>query len=227
MRILLVEDEFDLSEALEYVLKKNKFLVDVAADGISGQDMAETGIYDLIILDRMLPGKEGVQILRELRAAGYKCPVIFITAKDAVSCRVEGLDAGADDYLIKPFSMDELLARVRALARRSENRLQGDSINIASLTLNPLRGEVSYGNAVVRLTVKEAQLMELLMRNFGQVLTKEQIFERVWGYDSDVDFSCIELYIHYLRKKIDLPECGLSIETVRGIGYSLAEVGHV
>lgn len=227
MRILLVEDEVDLSEALEYILKKNKFLVDVAADGITGQDMAETGIYDLIILDRMLPGKEGVQILKELRAGGLMCPVIFLTARDSVSCRVEGLDAGADDYLIKPFAMDELLARVRALSRRSDNKLQGEIINAASLSLNPSRSEVYFGNETIKLTVKEAQLIELLMRNFRQVLTKEQIFERVWGYDSDADLNSIELYIHYLRKKINLSECGLSIETVRGIGYSLTGVEHV
>lgn len=227
MRILLVEDEKRLATALEYILKKNKFYVDSAYDGITGQNMAETGVYDVIILDRMLPGKEGVNILKDIRAMGIKSSVILLTAKDSVACRVEGLDAGADDYLVKPFSTDELLARVRALGRRSDNKIVEDKITLAALELYPMRCEAVHGTTTVKLTVKETQLLELLMRNHGQVLTREQILDRVWGFESDVEMNSVEIYIHYLRRKLKLKECGVSLNTIRGIGYYLTEVPDV
>lgn len=224
MRILLVEDESRLADALEQILKKQGFLIDVTGDGAVGQDMAQTGIYDVIILDRMLPNIEGVEILKFLRANHIKTPVIFLTAKDAVSSRIEGLDAGADDYLIKPFSKDELLARVRALARRSDNLQQTDNICVASLCLDMRTCEVSSGAQKTKLTVTEAQLLELLMRNQGQVLTKEQILDRIWGFDKEVEIKNVELYIFYLRKKVNLEKGGVIIHTVRGIGYCLKEM---
>lgn len=224
MRILLVEDETRLADALEQILKKQGFLVDVTGDGAVGQDMAETGIHDVIILDRMLPNIEGVEILKHLRANHIKTPVIFLTAKDAVTSRIEGLDAGADDYLIKPFSKDELLARVRALARRSDNLQQTDKICVASLCLDMRSCEVSTGAQRTKLTVTEAQLLELLMRNQGQILTKEQILERIWGFDKEVEIKNVELYIFYLRKKVNLEKGGVTIHTVRGIGYCLKEI---
>ncbi len=221
MRILLVEDEIRLAEALAQILKKQGYLVDVTSDGRVGQDMAETGIYSVIILDRNLPGIEGVDILKYIRARKITTPVIFLTAKDTISNRVEGLDAGADDYLVKPFSKDELLARVRALARRSENLQISDKLCVASLCLDTLSCEVSIDNKKIKLTVTEAQLLELLMRNQGQVLTKEQILDRIWGFDKDVEIKNVELYIFYLRKKIAFEECGIVLQTVRGIGYCL------
>jgi len=224
LRILLVEDEIRLAEALEQILKKQSYLVDVMGDGTAGQDMAETGIYDVIILDRNLPGIEGVEILKRLRAQRITTPVILLTAKDTVFNRVEGLDAGADDYLIKPFSKDELLARVRALSRRSENLQTSDVLCVASLCLDIRSCEVSIGAEKVRLTATEAQLLELLMRNSGQVLTKEQILDRIWGFDKDVEIKNVELYIFYLRKKIALEKGGVVINTVRGIGYCLKEI---
>ena len=227
MRLLLIEDERRLSDALAYIFKKNSYGVDVAFDGESGQAMAETGIYDLVILDRMLPKKEGVAVLKELRSQGLKTPVLLLTAKDAVEDRVEGLDAGADDYLIKPFATEELLARVRALARRQNEQLNGEKLNLASLTLDPLRCEATDGKETVRLTVKESQLLELFMRNHGQVITKDQILNRVWGLDSDVEMNNIEIYIHYLRKKINPEQFHVHIETVRGVGYCLKEDGNV
>lgn len=223
MRILLVEDEQRLAEALEQILKRQGYLVDVSGDGRAGQDMAETGIYDVIILDRMLPYIEGVEILKYLRSKNIKTPVIFLTAKDAVASRVEGLDAGADDYLVKPFSKDELLARVRALSRRSDNLQSSNIIQVASLYLDMQSQEVSVGAEPVKLTVTEAQLLELLMRNRGQVLTKEQILDRIWGFDKDVEIKNVELYIFYLRKKIAFEESGVGIHTVRGVGYCLKE----
>lgn len=225
MRLLLVEDEERLAEALTYILKKHRYGVDVALDGETGQTMAETGVYDLIILDRMLPGKEGLAILKELRAQGISTPVILLTAKDSINERVEGLDAGADDYLIKPFATEELLARVRALARRQVSILPKETLKAAGLVLDPLQCLVKSGASTIKLTLKESQLLELFLRHPGQVITKEQILDRVWGLDSDVEITNVETYIHYLRKKLHLKEA--YIETIRGIGYCLKEKSNV
>ena len=227
MRLLLVEDEARLNEALSYILKKNKYAVDSAFDGITGQDMAETGIYDVIILDRMLPGREGLAILKDIRSKGIKAPVLILTAKDAIADRVEGLDAGADDYLVKPFSTDELLARIRALGRRQAELIEGDCLHAASLVLYPIRCEAECCGATVRLTMKETQLLELFMRNKGQVITREQILDRVWGIDSEVEMNNVEIYIYYLRKKLEPLPADIRIETIRGIGYCLREAGNV
>jgi len=226
MRILLVEDEPRLSEALTYILKKNKYGVDTAFDGETGQAMAETGVYNLIILDRMLPRKEGVALLKELRSQGIYTPVLLLTAKDAVEDRIEGLDAGADDYLVKPFSTEELLARLRALGRRPSGQIQDEQLNVAGLILKPLHCELTNGNdESVKLTLKESLLLELFMRNPGQVITKEQILDRVWGPDTEVETNNVEIYVHYLRKKLNSPN--VRIETVRGIGYCLKEEPNV
>lgn len=227
MRLLLVEDEKRLAEALAYIFKKNHYGVDVAYDGLKGEEMAETGIYDLIILDRMLPKKEGVTVLKELREKGIKTPVLILTAKDAVEDRVAGLDAGADDYLIKPFATEELLARVRALSRRQNDQLYDKKIEVGALSLDPMHCEATYGKQKVKLTLKECQLLELFMRNRGQVITKEQILDRVWGLDKDIELNNVEIYIHYLRKKINTEQCGVRLETVRGIGYCLKEDNNV
>lgn len=224
MRILLVEDEERLSEALEYILKKENYLVDVSSDGLDAQAMAETGIYDLIILDRMLPGKEGVEILKSLRAQKINVPVIFLTAKDAVVSRIEGLDAGADDYLVKPFSKDELLARVRALSRRPENLQTEHKVSVGTVTLDTLKCEVQVAQATIKLSLQETHLLEYLMQGNGRILTKEQILDKVWGFNNDVERSNVELYICYLRKKIDFEKGGIVIKTIRGIGYCLKEV---
>ncbi|KJR49434.1 Regulation of D-alanyl-lipoteichoic acid biosynthesis, DltR [Desulfosporosinus sp. I2] len=222
MRILLVEDEPRLSEALTYILKKNSYGVDTAYDGETGQAMAETGAYDLIILDRMLPRKEGVALLKELRNQGIHTPILLLTAKDSLQDRVEGLDAGADDYLVKPFSTEELLARLRALGRRPSGQIQDKQLIVAGLSFKPLHCELTNGNdETVKLTLKESLLLELFMRNPGQVITKEQILDRVWGPDTEVETNNVEIYVHYLRKKLNSPN--VRIETVRGIGYSLKE----
>lgn len=227
MRLLLVEDEIRLAEALAYILKKNNYAVDLASDGTEGQELAESGIYDIIILDRMLPGKEGVAVLKDLRARGIKAPVLLLTARDAVEDRVEGLNAGADDYLIKPFATEELLARLQALSRRSPEPLLADKLSAGELLLDPLRCQASCGEQILKFTLKECQLLEYLIRNRGQVVSREQILSRVWGLDTDVEISIVEIYIHYLRKKINCENCHLQIETVRGVGYSLKEVDHV
>ncbi|MCL2353242.1 MAG: response regulator transcription factor, partial [Defluviitaleaceae bacterium] len=196
---------------------------DIAHDGADGQDMGEAGIYDVIILDRNLPSVEGVEVLKHLRKEGIATPIIMLTAKDAVASRIEGLDAGADDYLIKPFSKDELLARVRALSRRSENIQIADALQVAGLQLDMLASEVCINGEKTKLTTTEAQLLELFIRNKGQVLTKEQILDKIWGFDKDVEINNVELYVFYLRKKINLEKGGVAIETVRGVGYRLKE----
>lgn len=227
MRLLLIEDQKRLSDALVYIFKKNHYGIDAAYDGLKGQEMAETEIYDLIILDRMLPKKEGLDILKDLRNKGIKTPVLILTAKDAIEDRVYGLDAGADDYLVKPFATEELLARVRALSRRQNEQLHGEKLEVGALVLDPKLCEAEYGTQKVKLTVKECQLLELFMRNRGQVITKEQILDRVWGFDKDIELNNVEIYIHYLRKKINTEQCGIKLETVRGIGYCLKEDNYV
>jgi len=215
MKLLVVEDELKLIEALAYLFKKNGYAVDTAMDGEIGIEMAVTGLYDLIVLDSMLPCRNGIDLLKELRSLHINTPVLFLTAKDTPKDRVEGLDAGADDYLVKPFFTEELLARIRALTRRKSKIITEETLSAFGLTLNPLRKEVIKGSEAIHLTMKESLLLELLMRNSGQVLTKEHIMEQVWGYNSDTTLASVDLYIYYLRKKLNIS----LIKTVRGVGY--------
>lgn len=224
MKILLVEDEERLAEALHHILKKEGHVVDISSDGIEAQTLAGTGIYDIIILDRMLPNKEGAEILKELRRQHVSTPVIFLTAKDSVSNRVEGLEAGADDYLIKPFANSELIARVKALGRRNENIVQNDQLQAGKLILNSKDCEASIDGIQVKLSLKETQLLALFIQNKGQTLTKEQILDRVWSFNTDVELKNVDLYTYYLRKKIVFSMADLSLETVRGVGYALKEL---
>lgn len=223
MQLLLVEDERRLSEALSHILKRKGYGIEIASDGETGLDMAATGVYDILILDRMLPRRDGISLLKEFRRLGFDTPVLFLTAKDTPNDRVEGLDAGADDYLIKPFSTEELLARIRALTRRKHKELGEDTLSAAGWVLNPLRGEVTRKNQTVKLTVKESLLLELLMRNYGLVVSKDRILEKVWGYSSEIELANVDLYIHYLRKKMNTS----LIKTVRGVGYYLKENDNV
>lgn len=225
MRLLLVEDEVMLCDALVYILKKNNYIVDTAYDGVEGNEMVQSKIYDVIILDRMLPGKNGIDILKDIRKMKIETPVIMLTAMDSIENRVEGLDNGADDYLVKPFDTKELLARIRALGRRHTNFIQGENIKLHSLIFDPLRGEIECKGNIVKLTSKESQLLELLARNKNQVITKDQILDRVWGLDSDVEMNNnIEVYFSYLRRKLRKISSNVVIETIRGIGYCLKEV---
>jgi len=217
MKLLLVEDETKLVDSLSHLLRKNGFVVDTALDGQTGLEMACTGIYDILVLDRMLPYQDGVSLLKEFRSLGHETPVIFLTAKDAPEDRAEGLDAGADDYLIKPFFSVELLARLNALTRRRGKTLSENVLTADDIILNPLRCQVIKGNEAIQLTLKESQLLELLIRNYGHVVTKEQIIQKVWGYFSEAEFTTVNLYIHYLRKKLKLS----NLKTVWGVGYYL------
>lgn len=220
MRLLLIEDEKKLSEALSYILKKEGYIVDVALDGETGLEMAMSEIYDLMVLDWLLPGIDGLEILREIRMQKISIPILLLTAKDGIKDRVEGLDAGADDYLVKPFSTEELFARLRAISRRKNKELLAEEkVTFQDLTLYPLKSVVMKGNEPITLTVKEKSLLELLIKNNGIVVTKERIYEKVWGYNAQSEFANVELYIFYLRKKL-----GTSyIKTVRGVGYYLGD----
>lgn len=223
MKLLLVEDERKLLNALSRLLRQNGYQVDVAMDGNDGLTKAVSGDYDLLVLDRMLPFRDGISIVKEYRNQGFHNPVLFLTAKDTPGDRVVGLDSGADDYLVKPFSMEELLARLRALGRRKEKELVNSTISIAGLKLDRLKCEVTKDQELIKLSIKEASLLELLMSNYGQVVTKERIYEWVWGYNSQAEFANIDLYVHYLRKKLNTN----NIKTVRGIGYFFTEDVHV
>lgn len=225
MRLLLVEDEKSLADALAHILKKNKYEVDVFYDGEEGLDNALLGIYDIILLDRMLPSLNGIEILKGIREAKIKVPVLFLTAMDGIKDRVEGLDHGADDYLVKPFSTEELLARIRALLRRKEKDINDMvSISIGSMEFSPSTFLITANGMQIKLTFKEGQLLEYLILNKGIVLSKEKLFDKIWGYQSESDVTIVEIYIHNLRKKVISQEVGIVIETIRSVGYRLKEV---
>lgn len=221
MRILVVEDEHKIADAIKRGLEQEAFAVDVAYDSDEGLAMATTEEYDLVILDRMLPGLlEGVEILQEMRKQHFDTPVLLLTAKDGVADRIEGLNAGADDYLIKPFAFDELLARVRALLRRPQENL-GTVLKADDVTLDTTCYEVRRAGKKIELTQKEFALLEYLMRNQNQTLTKNNIINHVWDYDADVLPNTVEVYIGYLRNKIDKPfDAPPLIHTARGFGYT-------
>lgn len=223
MRILVVEDERKIANAIKKGLEQEAFAVDVAYDGEEGEASALADEYDLVVMDRMLPGgKDGVEIVQHIRQAKKRMPVLMLTAKDKVRDRVAGLDAGADDYLVKPFAFEELLARVRALLRRPEDTL-ATVLTIDNLTLDPAKFEVKRGDVHIQLTHKEFSLLEYLMRNPNRILTKDAITQHVWDYDADILPNTVEVYIGYLRNKIDKPFKGTSlIHTVRGFGYKLS-----
>ncbi len=220
MHILVVEDEARLANLLRRVLSEERHSVDIAPDGTKGLDLAASGTYDLVILDVMLPGMDGIAVCKEMRALEVDTPVLMLTARGSVEDRVYGLRAGADDYLVKPFAMAELLARVEALLRRRSQGLETSTqITVEDLTLDLVRHEVRRGDRIIDLTAKEFALLEYLMRNAGQVLTRTQITDHVWRYDLDALSNVVDTYIHYLRDKIDRGFGKPLIKTVRGIGY--------
>jgi DNA-binding response OmpR family regulator len=221
MHILIVEDEQRLATLLRRVLMEERHVVDIATDGPSGLDLAASDSYDLVILDLMLPGMDGLDITRALRASRIQVPILMLTARGAVEDRVAGLEGGADDYLTKPFAMQELLARVKAQLRRGRGPDTGTQLQIGDLTLDLLRHEARRGGHVIQLTAKEFALLEFLMRHPGQVLTRTQIMDHVWRYDMDALSNVVDIYIHYLRSKVDQGFPRALITTVRGVGYRI------
>ena len=221
-QILLVEDEVRLARFVEIELTCEGYQVNVAHDGMTGLSLARGSTHNLLILDWMLPGISGVEICQRLRAKGSKTPIILLTAKDDVKFRVSGLDAGADDYIIKPFSIEELLARVRTHLRRNQKDKR-NLLQFEDLSLNCASYEVFRGERSIELTAKEFDLLEYLIRNPRQVFTREQILDKVWGYDFEGDYNVIEVYIRYLRLKLEKDNEKRLIHTIRGVGYVLRE----
>lgn len=220
--ILLVEDEVKLARFVELELTSEGYQISVAHDGIAGLTLARESSPDLAILDWMLPGLPGLELCRRLRATGNKLPVILLTARDEISDRVAGLDAGADDYVVKPFSIEELLARVRAHLRRTQET-NLDILQFEDLTLNRKTREVKRQERAIDLTAKEFDLLEYLLNHPRQVYTRDQILENVWGYDFMGDSNIIEVYVRYLRLKLEANQEKRLIHTVRGVGYVLRE----
>ena len=223
MRLLLAEDEKELSKALCAILKHNNYSVDAV---FNGQDALDYGLcenYDGIILDIMMPKKNGLEVLKELRAQGVSTPVLILTAKAEVDDRILGLDMGADDYLTKPFSMGELLARIRAITRR-KSEFSPNLLTSGNLSLNRETFELSTENNSIRLGNKEFQMMEMLMSNPGRLISTEQFMERIWGYETEAEINVVWVYISYLRKKLSSLKANLEIKAVRGVGYTLEEI---
>ncbi len=220
MRVLLVEDNRKLTEALQFLLEKEKIYTDIAYDGETGLELGLKPIYDAIILDIMLPERNGLEILQILRKKGYQTPILLLTAKDEIEDRVRGLELGADDYLVKPFATEELIARIRSLVRRAARETDGDYLKLGKVTYNCANQMLRINNRDQILSAKEGQLLEMLMRRPEQVFTREQILDKIWGYEADIMLNNVEIYVHHLRKKIG-KDAGIELETVRNLGYLL------
>ncbi len=222
-KILLIEDEPQIAGFISRGLRREGYTMAEALDGETGLDLAFGELPDLIILDIMLPGIDGLTVCRQIREGGLQTPILMLTAKDAIPDRVAGLEAGADDYLVKPFAFEELLARVRALGRRKAPIESDAPLNFSDLTLNPSTRMAKRGDRNIELTAKEYELLELFMRHPNQVLTRDQIYNRIWGYDFGGESNIIEVYIRYLRSKLEEGDEPRLLHTIRGVGYALRE----
>ncbi|OIK17274.1 DNA-binding response regulator [Bacillus sp. MUM 116] len=223
MRVLVVEDDVPLRRIISRILEEENYEVDQAENGEEGYFMASTGEYDLITLDIMLPMMDGYEVMRKLRNEGHKTPTLFLTAKDQIADKVKGLDYGADDYIVKPFATEEFLARVRSLLRRSGKIGIEGKMTYGPILLDTNQHEGFINETDLKLTIKEYELLFYLIQNKEQILTRDQIYQRVWGIDSETTEAIVDLYIHYLRKKLSPFEVDRLIRTVRGVGYMLKE----
>lgn len=223
MRLLLVEDEVRLSQALVEILQKNHYGVDAVYTGSEGLKYAQSGIYDAIILDVMIPELSGWEILKKIREEKNNVPVLMLTARDEMEDKIYGLDLGADDYMTKPFNTDELLARIKALTRR-RGEVKENCLEFGDLLFDKDKCEISKkGGECIKLSLKEFQILDLLFDNPGQIIDKERIISKIWGGDSDAEYNNVEVYISFLRKKMETLKINTKIRTARGIGYSLEE----
>ncbi len=221
MRVLVVEDDRRLARALRRVLEEERYVVDEVYDGIEGEDLAQTEDYDFIVLDVMLPGRDGISVCRDLRRARVATPILMLTARDTVQDRVAGLDAGADDYLVKPFASVELLARLRSIGRRRTDEFADAKLGADDLLMDLVRHEVQRGGKPIDLTAREFALLEYFLRHPGQALTRTQLLAAVWRYDTEVVSNVVDIYVHYLREKIDRGFGKKLLHTIRGVGYAL------
>lgn len=220
MRLLIAEDDADIAKALTALFQHNNYSVDAVANGNDAYDYGASENYDGIILDIMMPGMDGLEVLRRLRAGSVNTPVLLLTARGELEDRVDGLDAGADDYLPKPFAASELLARVRAMLRRKDT-YQNDLLEFEGLQLNLSTLELSFGQTAIRLVSREFQMLQLLMQSPGSLISTEQFMEKIWGWDSEVEVSIVWVYISNLRKKFEKLKAPVNIRAVRGVGYCL------
>lgn len=221
MKILIVEDEYSLADAISETLKNENFDVTIVSNGEDGEYEALTGIYDLILLDVMLPKKNGFEILQTLREEKIKTPVIFLTAKSEMNDKLQGLENGADDYITKPFHMRELVARVKIVLKRKANVDDTNILKFEDLTLNMNTGEMKVNDNTIQINGKELNLLEVLLINKNQVVSRESLADKIWGFDSDAEYNNVEVYVSFLRKKLKILESNVIIKTVRGIGYKL------
>ncbi|MEC0347062.1 response regulator transcription factor [Peribacillus frigoritolerans] len=222
MKVLVIEDNVSLLESIRQILT-DEYEVDTADNGEDGLFMAQQSIYDIIILDVMLPGIDGFEIVRKIREAKIDTSVLFLTAKDALEDRVRGLEMGGDDYLVKPFQAPELKARIRALLRRSGIISLEQHVKYRNIELLEKEKDILVDGKVIKMTLKQFELLEYLIQNNGKILTREQIFDRIWGFDSDTTIAIVEVFIHHLRKKLEPFNYHKDIQTVRGIGYMLKQ----
>lgn len=220
MKVLIVDDEDRLANALVKLLSQNKIPADAVYNGEDGLDYALTGNYDVILLDIMMPKKDGFQVLKELRAKGFSTPVLLLSAKNETKDKIAGLDIGADDYITKPFDFGELLARLHALSRR-KGEYTGNVLTFGNVNLDKATRELSVGDSKTVLSGKEYEMMEMLMLADNSIIEKEKFFRKIWGYDSDAEYNTIEVYISFLRKKLDALGGNVKIKAIRGVGYKL------
>lgn len=220
MKILLIDDEKKLTDALTAILKQNKYAVDCANDSEIGLELAVNGLYDLIILDVMMPGLDGFSVLKKIRTQKIDTPVLMLSAKGEAEDKITGLEYGADDYLSKPFNTGELIARIKALLRR-KSEFMGDVITYNDLSLNRDTFQLSCGDANISLGKKEFHIMEMLIMSAGKNIRKESLIEKIWGYESEAEYNTIEVYVSFLRKKLSAIGSTTEIKSIRGVGYSI------
>ena len=221
MKILIIEDEYSLADAIAETLKRENYIVEIKTDGEDGEDEALTGVYDLILLDVMLPHKNGFEILKTLKSEKIETPIIMLTAKSEMSDKLNGLEHGADDYITKPFHMRELMARIKVILKRTANIEDTNILEFEDLKLDLKNGKLTSNENEIGINGKELQLMEVLLVNKNQTLSRERIADKIWGYDSYAEYNNVEVYITFLRRKLKLLKSKVKIKAVRGIGYKL------
>ena len=223
MKVLIIEDEYSLADAISETLKNDNFNVSIETNGEDGEDEALTENYDLILLDVMLPKKNGFDILRTLGQAKIKTPVIMLTAKSEIEDKLNGLEHGADDYITKPFAMRELMARVKAVLKRTNNIENTECLEYGDLVLDFKNAKLKCNDSEIQISGKELELLEQLLINKNQISSKESLIERIWGYDSDAEYNNVEVYITFIRRKLKLIDSEVTIKAVRGVGYKLED----